>query len=194
MAFTMKIGSFTAATTLLAVLCCVPPPLPAQASAAATQPATAAPGLLTREQAGAVMPATVFFRGQSASTQARNSAGLRLPGGKLILAALVDTSGYSSAVRESYQAYLLTEVPLHIGGKELAPGAYGFGFVASGSGSSDKFVALDIGGNVLFTVPTTRDTALTRPNPLQLVRDTAPGSFRLYAGRSFVTLMPAVSP
>ena len=147
------------------------------------------PTLLTRDQAGTIMPATVFYRGRTAGIQARNSAGLKFPakdGDKLLLAATVDTSGYSSAIQDTYQAYLITEFPIEIGGKTLAPGAYGMGFIAG-----DQFVALDLGGNKLLTAASTRDTTLPRPTPLQILADpSSPGRFRLYSGRSYVTLTP----
>jgi hypothetical protein len=144
--------------------------------------------VLNREQASAILPATVFYRGQSAPVQGRNSAGLKTADGKLVLFAVVDTSGYSSAVQQTYQAYLISEVPLRIGNQRLAPGAYGFGFVAG-----DKMVVLDLGANELLQTATTRDTALARPTPLQLLPDaSAPGRFRLYLGRSYVSLAPDV--
>ena len=90
-----------------------------------------------------VLPATVFFRGLSAPVQARNSGGVLFASGgdnRMMLVSLVDTSGYSTSVQEKYQAYLLTEVPLDIGGQRLAPGAYGFGFIAG-----DTFIVQDIG-------------------------------------------------
>jgi hypothetical protein len=142
------------------------------------------PVILTRDQASAIMPATVFYRGKTASVQGRNSAGLRLAGDRLVLVAAVDTSGYSSSIQESYQDYLITEVPLRVGGKTLAPGAYGVGFIAG-----DQFVVLDVGAHELFKVSSVRDAGLARPNPLQMLADAA-GGFRLYSGRSYVTLAP----
>ena len=170
---------------LLGLLAAAPAKTRAQAGEqAGGETSAAAAVILSREQASAAMPATVFYRGRTASVQARNSAGLRLPGDRLVLVAAVDTSGYSSAIQESYQDYLLTEVPLQLGGKLLAPGAYGVGFT-----SGDRFTALDLGGHALFTVASARDGALARPNPLQILADAgAPGHFRLYSGRSFVTL------
>ena len=142
----------------------------------------AVPGILTREKAGAILPASVFYRGQTATVQARNSAGVRLEGGKLVLAALVDTGGYSTAVQQTYQGYLLTEVPLHFGEKTLAPGAYGFGFVAG-----DAMVIMDVGANELLRVKTAKDDAKARPTPLQIVADgSGPGRYRLYLGRTYV--------
>lgn len=141
------------------------------------------PGVLTHEQAAAILPATVFFRGQSALVQGRNAGGFRLDDGLLVLAAIVDTGGYSTAIQQTYQGYLITEVPLQIEGRVLAPGAFGFGFVG------DHMVVMDVGNHKVLDVPTTRDAALARPNPLQIVAN-GTGRFKLYLGRSFVTLTP----
>jgi len=141
------------------------------------------PGVLDRNQASAILPKTVFYKGISATVQGRNSAGIRFGNGDLALVALVDTSGYSSAVQQTYQAYLLNEVHLKIGDKVLPPGAYGFGFVG------DHIAVMDIAGNELLRAATTRDPQLARPNPLQLVPDDKePGHYRLYLGRSYITL------
>lgn len=164
----------------LIALFCLSLPLLGQATA------TPAPGLLNRTEAAAILPDKVFFRGQSATIQGRNSAGIRLADGKLILFTAVDTSGYSSALQQTYQAYILSEVPLHIGDHTLAPGAYGFGYIAN-----DQMVVMDIGGNELFRTPTAHDAEISRPTPLQLLAQ--PGSadrYRLYLGRTYVVLSP----
>jgi len=147
---------------------------------------TAAPVILNRDQASTILPSSVFFHGQSAAIQQRNSAGLRLPGGGLVLMAIVDTSGYASSIQQTYQAYLITEVPLTIGGRKLAPGAYGFGFL-----EGNKMVMMDIGGNEIFRATTVREESLTRPTPLQVLPDEAAGTFRLYLGRSYVSFTPS---
>lgn len=173
------------ATTFLIALYLSTPayrPFYAQVS---SERALGTPVVLTREQASTIMPATVFFRGQTATIQQRNSSGLRIAETKLVLAALVDTSGYSSAIQQTYQAYLLTEVPLMLGGQSLGPGAYGFGFV-----TGEKMIVMDIGGSEVLRASTTHDQRLARPNPLQILPDQAPGIYRLYLGRSYVTLSP----
>jgi hypothetical protein len=140
--------------------------------------------ILSRDEAAAVMPATVFFEGQTAAIQARNSSGLRIAGKQFVLAALVDTSGYSTGVQQRYQAYLITEVRLTVGGKVLTPGAYGFGFLAG-----DAALVMDLGGNELVRAAATHDEALRRPTPLQILADPqSPRRFRLYLGRTFVAL------
>ena len=153
-----------------------------QAVAQAAREATAPTGILTREQAANFLPDKVFYRGQSATTQARNAAGVQFAGGRLMLAAVVDTSGYSSAVAQTYQAYLITEVPLDFGGHLLAPGSYGFGFVAG-----EKMVLMDVGANLLLEARTAKDAEMKRPNPLQILPDPAnPRQYRLYMGRTYV--------
>lgn len=152
-----------------------------QASSAMTDSAT--PTLLTAEEVGKILPPAVFFKGLSASVQARNSGGLRMPDKSLVLVTLVDNSGYSSQVQERYQAYLIAETGLEIGGHRLAAGAYGCGFV-----NGDLFVVMDIGGHDLFTAPAKHDAELRRPTPLQVVAaPTATEGYRLYAGRNYVT-------
>jgi hypothetical protein len=159
--------------------------LPMLLAASAHAQSTPAPGLLNRDQAAAIFPDKVFYRGQSANVQGRNSAGIRLADGKLVLLAIVDTSGYSTSVQETYQAYLITEVTIRIGDQTLKPGAYGFGFIAG-----DRVVVMDLGANELLHTATTKDASLARPTPLQLIADKTPDHYRLYLGRSYVTLAP----
>jgi len=127
-----------------------------------------------------LLPASVWFKGQSATTQLRNSGGVKFPDGMFVLATLVDTSGYSSDVQEKYQAYFITEVPIKIEGHDLAAGVYGVGFIAG-----DKFDVLDVGAHELFTVSSHKDAELKRPMPLKVVA--AEGGYRLYVGRNYVT-------
>lgn len=139
------------------------------------------PGLLGGDDLKKFVPAAYFFRGQSAPVQVRNSAGFSMPDGKLVLAGLVDTSGYASDVQAKYQGFLITEVKLNIEGSELAPGQYGFGFSQAG-----KFLVMDVGANDLFSVGATMDDKLARPVPLKMVEDG--GGYRLYTGKKWVLL------
>lgn len=129
-----------------------------------------------------LMPTTVFYRGQSATTQLRNSGGVKFGDGYYVLASLVDTSGYSSATAAKYQAYFITEVPILVGGMNLGAGAYGVGFIAG-----DKFLVTDVGGHDVLTVDAATDSNLKRPMPLQVLADGG-GKFRLYIGRKYVVL------
>jgi hypothetical protein len=127
-----------------------------------------------------MLPASVYYKGQSAPTQLRNSGGVKLADGLYVLATLVDNSGYATDVQAKYQGYFITEVPLKVGGESLPAGVYGIGFIAD-----NKFVVTDVGAHDLLTVNAGEDVGLKRPTPLQVVADPA-GGFRLYAGRKYV--------
>ena len=77
------------------------------------------PGLVDAESLKRVVPPSYFFRGQSATVQLRNAAGFGTSDGRLVLAGLVDTSGYASDVAAKYQGFLITEVKLEVRGEEL---------------------------------------------------------------------------
>lgn len=143
--------------------------------------------VLHAAEAAKSFPATVFFRGQSAPVQGRNSGGVQFAADSMMMAALVDTSGYSSQVQEKYQAYLITESALDLEGHRLPAGAYGVGFLAN-----DTFIVMDIGGHDLFTAHSAKDAVLRRPTPLQVLADPADAHrFRLYEGRSYVAFTQA---
>jgi hypothetical protein len=128
-----------------------------------------------------LLPASVYYKGQSATTQLRNSGGVKFADGFFVLATLVDTSGYSTDVQAKYSAYFITEVPIKVGGENLAAGIYGVGYIAGG-----KFVVTDVGAHDVLTVNSGEDAGLKRPVPLQVTADPAGGGFRLYAGRRYV--------
>ncbi len=175
----MLLAKSRLATLLLAALFIS---LPGNVSAATDT----SPGILKAPDMANLMPATVFFRGQVASVQARNSGGVKLADGMLVLCALVDTSGYSTAVQQKYQAYFITEVALDINGQVLKAGAYGVGFV-----EGNKFLVMDLGAHDLFTTAGVHDADLKRPTPLQVLADKAPNQYRLYINRHYVVFSPA---
>jgi hypothetical protein len=134
----------------------------------------------------ALFPEKVFFRGKVAPTELRNTGGVHFADDLYFLAGLVDNSGYSTGIKEKYQAYLLTEVPLEIGGQHVNPGAYGFGFVQGG-----KFVLMDLGAHDLFQVDSRHDADMKRPVPFQVIAGPAAGSYLLYSGRNSVEVKRA---
>ena len=148
------------------------------ASAVAQQPAK---HVLSSDELKKAVPAEYFFRGQKAPVQVRNAVGFQLVDAKMTLAALVDASGYSTAIQQKYQGMLITESKLNLGGSELAPGQYGFGFSADG-----KFMVMDVANNDVVNVPSQTDAGLQHAVPLKLVEDG--GGYKLYAGKKWVSL------
>jgi hypothetical protein len=139
----------------------------------------AAQHLLSADEVKRMTPTEYFFRGQKAPVQVRNSTGVQLANGAVVMAALVDSSGYSTAIQQKYQGLLITEVKLNIGGADLPPGQYGFGFIAD-----NKYVVMDVGNNDVLTTTYQTDQTLTRAVPLKLIE--ADGGYRLYAGKKWV--------
>jgi hypothetical protein len=144
-------------------------------------PAQSKPGILSADELKKAVPGSYYFEGQSAPVQMRNAGGFRVDDRKLVLAAMVDTSGYAADVAAKYQGLLISSVKLDMGGSELAPGAYGFGFSKDG-----KFTVMDVGGNTLLSVAAQSDDKLAHPVPLKMVADGS--AYKLYAGRSWVSL------
>jgi hypothetical protein len=122
----------------------------------------------------------VYYKAQSATTQLRNSGGVKFADGYFVLATLVDTSGYATDVAQKYQAYFITEVAIKIGGQSLPAGVYGVGFVAG-----NKFVVTDVGAHDVLMVSSSEDAGLKRPMPLEVTANPA-GGFRLYVQRRYV--------
>jgi hypothetical protein len=128
-----------------------------------------------------LFPAQVFYGGKVAPVQLDNTGGVHFADGPYVLAGLVVTAGYSTSMQEKYQGYLLVEAPLEIGGQQLKPGAYGFGFVTGG-----KFVVTDLGGHDVLEVASTHDAKIHRPVPLQVTAAESAGTYCLYRGRDYV--------
>jgi len=137
--------------------------------------------VLTADEIKKAVPAEYFFRGQKAPVQLRNAVGFQLADGKMFIAALVDASGYSTAIQQKYQGMLVTESKLNIGGSSLPPGQYGFGFAGDG-----KFNVMDVANNDVLSASYQTDQALPRAVPLKLIEDG--DGFKLYAGKKWIAI------
>ena len=137
--------------------------------------------VLTADEVKKATPTEYFYRGQKAPVQLRNAVGFQLADGRMVLAALVDNSGYSTAIQQKYQGLLITETKLNIGGSLLAPGQYGFGFTADG-----KFMVMDVANSDVLSASYQTDQALQRAVPLKLVEDG--NGYKLYAGKKWIAV------
>jgi hypothetical protein len=139
--------------------------------------------VLSSDELQKAVPSEYFFRGQKAPVQMRNAVGAQAADGKMMLAALVDASGYSTAIQQKYQGMLVTEKKLMFGSSTLNPGQYGFGFTGDG-----KFVVMNVANDDVLSESYQTDQALQRPVPLKLVEDGE--GYKLYAGRKWVAMKP----
>lgn len=137
--------------------------------------------VLTGPELSRVVPPGFYFQGQTALTQVRNSAAARFGAKRYVIAGMVDTSGYAAEMRARYEGFLITDSPITINGSDLGVGAYGFGFSDDG-----KLSILDLAGNEILSVSTTKDNRLKRPRPLMMT-STGDG-IRLYSGREYAVI------
>jgi hypothetical protein len=91
-----------------------------------------------------------------------------------------DASGHSTAVQQKYQGMLITESKLNIGGSELPPGEYGFGFAA------DKFVVMNVANEDALSVAYETDAKVKPAVLLKMVEDRV--GYKLYAGKKWVAV------
>jgi hypothetical protein len=145
--------------------------------AAAQETAT----VLTGAELARVVPPGFYFQGLTAPTQMRNSAAARFGANRYVIAGLVDTSGYAADVRAKYEGFLITDSAITINGSALGVGAYGFGFSNDG-----KLNILDLAGNEILSVSTTKDSQMKRPRPLMMAQ--AGNGIRLYSGRDYAVI------
>ncbi len=139
------------------------------------------PEILAETAAAKIVPTSFYFAGQSAPTQVRNSAVARLGKDRHFIAGLVDTSGYSTEISGKYEGFLITDSPVNIGGKELATGAYGFGFSTDG-----KLHIFDLSSKEIIAVETTNDKEIKRPRPLMM--SIAGDGVRFYKGKNYAVV------
>jgi hypothetical protein len=137
--------------------------------------------VLSSDELKKAVPAEYFFRGQKAPVQLRNAVGFQLADGKMMLAAMVDASGYSTAIQQKYQGMLITETKLNVGGSSLPPGQYGFGFTAD-----NKFMVMDVANSEVLSATYQTDQALPHAVPLKLVEDGT--GYKLYAGKKWIAI------
>jgi hypothetical protein len=138
----------------------------------------AAPEILNQAATAKIVPTSFYFAGQSAPTQVRNSAVARIGKDRRVIVGLVDTSGYSTEISGKYEGFLITDSSVNIGGKQLATGAYGFGFSADG-----KLHIFDLSSKEIMTIETTSDKEMKRPRPLMM--SIAADGVRFYKGKNY---------
>ena len=128
-----------------------------------------------------VVPPGFYFQGLSAPTQIRNAAAARFGSNRYVIAGIIDTAGYAADVRAKYEGFFITDSPITINGSELATGAYGFGFSNDG-----KLNILDLAGNQVLSVSTTKDNSLKRPRPLTMIK--SGNEVRFYSGKDYAAI------
>ena len=155
------------------------------AVAAAQNASTKGVILVSEQRLKQLLPATVFIDGENVPTQERNAALVQFPDGKVLLASLIDTAGYSSAYQQKYAGVVLSQTGFALGSKNFTAGAYAIG--QKKSGDSVTVYVYGLGGEQVAELPTEKQENLRPLKPLQVIA-AADGSARLYLGPYYLSL------
>ena len=133
------------------------------------------------------VPKDFYLEGNAIPTQKRNAALLKTPGGKRVVVALIDTTGYSSRIQQKYIGMVIAEGTFSVCGQKVTVGSYGFGLdtPAPPSDADATFHLYNQAGRKLFDCAAKKDTAATQAQPLQV---TTSGGAKLMLGKYWLEL------
>jgi len=136
------------------------------------------------------MPKDFYLEGNAIPTEKRNAAMVKTPGGARVIFALLDTTGYSSQIKQKYIGMVITEGKVSVCGKSLGVGSYGFGLDRPAPKSNDdaKFHLYDQAGSEVTSCAAPVDSAMKMAKPLQVSAAGVGASLEL--GRYKVEIRP----
>ncbi len=145
--------------------------------------------LLTGKAFETAIPNDFYLEGNRIPVEKRNAALLKTPAGARLLLALLDTTGYSSQIKQKYAGMIITEGIVSVCSVSLSVGSYGFGLEKPAATSSEdaKFFLYNQAGERVGDCGAEKDKALKQPKPLSIVLSKEAGA-RLYLGRYFLEL------
>jgi hypothetical protein len=135
------------------------------------------------------IPNDFYLEGNRIPVEKRNAVLLKTPGGARLVFALIDTTGYSSQIKQKYMGMVITEGSVSVCSVPLSVGSYGFGLEkpATTSSGEAKFFLYNQAGEKLGDCAAKKDSAVKQPKPLNVVLSKEAGA-RLYLGRYFLGL------
>jgi hypothetical protein len=135
------------------------------------------------------IPNDFYLEGNRIPVEKRNAALLKTPAGARLIFALIDTTGYSSQIKQKYIGMVITEGSVSVCSVPLTVGSYGFGLEKPAATSSEdaKFFLYNQAGEKVGDCAAKKDSAVKQPKPLNIVLSKEAGA-RLYLGRYFLAL------
>lgn len=127
--------------------------------------------LITGTAFDKALPEKFYLEGNAIPTEKRNAVMLKTPAAPRALIALIDTTGYSSRIKQKYIGMIITEGKLSVCSISLDAGSYGFGLdrPAPPSNADAKFFVYNQGGEKLGECSAKKDTSLKQGSPLKVV-------------------------
>jgi len=133
------------------------------------------------------VPKDFYLEGNAIPTEKRNAVLLKTKEGKRVVLALIDTTGYSSQIRQKYIGMVIAEGTFSVCGQQVTVGSYGFGLdkPAPPSDADATFHLYNQAGDKLFDCAAKKDTAAKQAVPLQV---TTTGGAKLMLGKYWLDL------
>jgi hypothetical protein len=129
------------------------------------------------------IPNDFYLEGNRIPVEKRNAVLLKTPAGARLVFALIDTTGYSSQIKQKYIGMVITEGTVSVCSVSLSVGSYGFGL----DRPAGKFFLYNQAGEKVGDCAAEKDNAVKLPKPLNIVLSKEAGA-RLYLGRYFLEL------
>ncbi len=120
----------------------------------------------TDAELGAVLPARAPVEKEHIETEMRAASGITDGKGHFFAGVVLITAGYSADGK--YSHYLITQIPLSMGGVFLAPGQYVFGWQRNGDAQLSVHIHEAITGKLLGNAVAHRMTTTNRVESLRI--------------------------
>ena len=135
------------------------------------------------------MPSDFYLEGNHIPVEKRNASVLKDAKGARVVLALIDTSGYSSQIKQKYTGMLITETKISVCGNALGVGSYGFGLErpAPTSSADAEFRIYNQAGEKVGECAAKKDDSVKQPRPLALATAKG-GPAKLHLGKYVVEI------
>jgi hypothetical protein len=134
------------------------------------------------------VPADFYLEGNRIPVEKRNAVLLTNAKGARVVLGLIDTTGYSSQIKQKYIGMLITETKVAVCGNALGVGSYGFGLdrPAATSNADAPFKIYNQAGEKVGECAAKKDDSVKQPKPLAVT--TEGGASKLYLGKYAVEI------
>lgn len=135
------------------------------------------------------VPTDFYLEGNHIPAEKRNAAMLKNAAGKRVVLALIDTTGYSSQIKQKYIGLLITETTLSVCGNTIGVGSYGFGLdrPAATSNADAPFKLYNQAGDKVGECAAKKDDSIKQPRPLA-VTTAKDAPAKLYLGKYVIEI------
>jgi len=135
------------------------------------------------------VPQDFYVEGNRIPVEKRNTVVLKNAKGTRLLVGLVDTTGYSSQVRQKYTGMIITEGKISVCGNALGVGSYAFGLdrPAFPSSAEAPFKIYNQAGEKVGECSAKKDDSVKQPKPLSVMSEKS-GPAKVFLGKYMIEI------